>query len=238
MRLKSMVMPLIIIAIMVSAACKREDPKIKELERKLADCKREIEEIRDQNAILKQDLELLKARKAPVEIQEKIKDIVAVELDEKIEKSVTDVIKATEEEKQEQRRRQQENWQRDMAERRQRIEQTQADNIAKELNLDEEQKKQMVAASNEMREKIRKTMEAVWNEKGLDFRAIGDAMQGIKDENNEKMKAFLTEEQFQAYTNRQSSMLNMLGGMFGGGQGGRGRDRRSGERQPPPELLQ
>ena len=242
---------------MICAGCSSGQQKTAELERKPGDSDKRIAELTATVAKFQQDEDALKG-----DLQKMIKETVAKEVEArmsadmdkivsagiekrlgtdgeigpKIRETVKEVVDAAEAKRQEERRQQQGGFQQNMAEQRQRWESERLDNLAKDLNLNDAQKKQLRDSQTAMQAKAMDGARKLMESGNADPSAILQGVKELQADHFAAVKAFLTDAQYQSYTNRQSNMFSFFGGM--GGMGGMGGFGRGGRQRGPGRLDQ
>ena len=252
----------------IGAGCGSNQEKTADLERKLGDADRRVAELTASVAKLQQELDALKGG----DLQKTVKDLVAKEvqsqmsadigkivsaqvekrvgsddeMNARIRGTVQEEVDAAEARRQDGRQpgsRGQQNW----AEQRQRWESQRLDNVAKDLKLNDDQKKQLGESQTAIQKKAMEGARKLMESGNADPTTILNGIKQLQAEHFAAVRTFLTDEQYQSYTNRQNNMFNFFG--MGGGAGGgdmRFRQMRAGGRNsqaqpqvpPPPAPIQ
>ena len=242
----------------ICAGCGSDRGKTAKLERRLADADERIAELTATVDRLQQQVDALKGG----DLQKKINDVVAREVqsrmsadidkmvsarvdkrlgtdDEigvKIRETAQQVVDAAEAKRQEDGRQQQGRFQQNITDQRQRRESQRLETIAKDLNLNDDQKKKLADSQAAVQTKTREAARKLMESGNADPNTILNGVKELQSEHFAEVKAFLTDEQYQSYTNRQSNMLNFFGGMGGFGRGGRQRGPDRPDQQTPPQA--
>jgi len=208
------------------------------MDAKMQECEKRLDGLERSNAEISQKLDsLISAKPWVSDVDNKLAS-ARIALHEEVEAIVPDTVGRVLEEKEkieeEERAEQRAQWREEAASRMERWEQQQMDDMAEAVGMDDAQREKMEVVNRQTRElierKTREAMEEMRNGGTFDPQTIPKVIEEVMNVQNESVKEFLSDEQFEKYIEHTENRFGRWTGMdiFG-------RTRR--EPAPEPDVV-